>query len=138
MQADDDPVANVRQTNFGVLRLRRDVGARSTIGGMVSTRSVTQSGTGNNAMYGVDSSFSLLTNLYIAGYAARTYTTGLSGRDYSYRGNVTYGGDRWGVLLDRTAVFDDDHAFATRVRGGVAGPDPIGGSRARRGVRPVP
>ena len=107
MQADDDPVANVRQTNFGVLRLRRDVGARSTIGGMVSTRSVTQAGTGSNAMYGVDSSFSLLTNLYIAGYAARTYTTGLSGRDYSYRGNVTYGGDRWGFLLDRTAVEDN-------------------------------
>jgi hypothetical protein len=107
MQADDDAAANVRQTNFGVLRLRRDVGARSTVGGMVTTRSVTQEGRGSNVMYGLDSSFSLFTNLYIAGYAARTSTTGVSGRDYSYRGNVTYGGDRWGFLLDRTAVEDN-------------------------------
>jgi hypothetical protein len=107
MQADDEPAAGVRQTNFGVLRLRRDIGQRSTIGGMVTTRSVAQAGTGSNAMYGVDSSFSLFQNLYIAGYAARTHTTGLSGRDYSYRGNVTYGGDRWGLLIDRTAVEDN-------------------------------
>jgi hypothetical protein len=31
----------------------------------------------------------------------------LRGRDYSYRGNVTYGGDRWGLLVDRTAVEDN-------------------------------
>jgi hypothetical protein len=107
IQADEEPVANARQTNFGVLRLRRDVGQRSTIGAVVTSRSVAQSGTGTNAMYGVDSSFSLFQNLYIAGYAARTSTTGVRGRDYSYRGNVTYGGDRWGLLVDRTAVEDN-------------------------------
>lgn len=107
IQADEESVANVRQTNFGVVRLRRDVGRRSTIGAMMTSRSVTQSGRGSNAMFGIDSSFSLFQNLYIAGYAAKTNTTGARGRDYSYRGNVTYGGDRWGLLVDRTAVEDN-------------------------------
>jgi hypothetical protein len=107
MQADEEPVARVRQTNFGVLRLRRDVGRRSTIGGMATSRSVAATGTRHNQMFGVDSSFSLYQNLYVAGYAARTHTTGLNGRDYSYRGNVTYGGDRYGLLLDRTVVEDN-------------------------------
>jgi hypothetical protein len=141
MHADDERVANVRQTNFGVLRLRRDVGQRSTIGGMVTTRSVTQAGTGSNAMYGVDSSFSLFTNLYIAGYAAKTSTTGLSGGDYSYRGNITYGGDRWGLLVDRTAVEDNFNpevgfmrrtAFRSNYGGLRFSPRPGGNSRVRQ------
>ncbi len=107
MQADEETTANVRQTNFGVLRLRRDVGQRSTVGVMATSRSVASSGSGRNQMFGVDSSFSLFQNLYIAGYAAQTRTTGLDGRDYSYRGNLTYGGDRYGFLVDRTVVEDN-------------------------------
>jgi hypothetical protein len=105
--ADEGRVAEVRETNFGVLRLRRDVGRRSTIGAMAAMRSVAASGTGRNDMLGVDSSFSLFQNLYVSGYAAKTRTTGLTGRDYSYRGNVTYGGDRYGFLVDRTVVEDN-------------------------------
>jgi hypothetical protein len=97
----------VRQTNFGVLRLRRDVGRRSTVGAMAALRSVAASGAGRNEMFGIDSSFSLYQNLYVAGYAAKTHTTGLNGRDYGYRGNVTYGGDRYGLLVDRTVVEDN-------------------------------
>jgi hypothetical protein len=138
IQADEQPLADVRQTNFGVLRLRRDVGQRSTIGAMVTSRPVAQSGTGSNAMYGVDSSFSLFQNLYIAGYAARTSTTGARGRDYSYRGNVTYAaiaGASWStappsrtISTQRSASYDGRHSAAAsqgsdsaRGRGGAAG-----------------
>jgi hypothetical protein len=58
-------------------------------------------------MYGADGSFSLFQNVYISGYAAQTKTTGLDRNDYSYRGNFSYGGDRYGLLIDRLDVEDN-------------------------------
>ncbi len=107
IQADDDTAAGVAQTNFSVARIRRDVGRRSTVGAIAANRSVGVSGRGSNQMYGIDSSFSLFQNVYLSGYAARTETTGLRGDDYSYRGNFSYAGDRFGVQLDRLAVEDN-------------------------------
>jgi hypothetical protein len=107
MQAQDDPDSGARETNFAVLRMRRDVGRRSTVGVMATSRSVTTSGTGDNQMYGADGSFTFFQNVYLAGYVARTKTTGLSGKDYSYRGNFSYAGDRYGVLVDRVALEDN-------------------------------
>ncbi len=107
MQAEDDPLSGTRETNFAVLRVRRDVGRRSTVGAMGTSRSVAASGTGDNQMYGVDGSFTFFENVYLAGYVARTKTTGLEGKDYSYRGNFSYAGDRYGVLVDRVALEDN-------------------------------
>ena len=107
MVADDVEEFGVRQTNFAVARVRRDVGRRSTVGAMATSRSVTTAGFGDNQMYGADGSFTFFENVYLAGYLARTKTTGLSGKDYSYRGNFSYAGDRYGVLADHTALEDN-------------------------------
>jgi hypothetical protein len=107
IQADDEESIGVRQTNFGVLRVRRDVGRRSTVGAIATSRSVVTSGRGDNQLFGVDSSFSLFQNVYVSGYAARTKTTSLRGRDRSYRGNFSYAGDRYGLLVDHLAVEDN-------------------------------
>ena len=117
IQADDEPSIGVPQTNFGVLRVRRDVGRRSTVGAIVTNRSVSVSGAGSNQMVGADSSFSLFQNVYISGYAAKTQTTGLTEDDRSYRGNFSYAGDRYGVLVDHLAVegnFNPEIGFLRR------------------------
>ncbi len=107
IQAEDDPLSGTRETNFAVLRVRRDVGRRSTVGAMGTSRSVSASGSGDNQMYGADGTFTFFENVYLAGYVARTSTTGLEGKDYSYRGNFSYAGDLYGVLVDRLAVEDN-------------------------------
>ena len=102
----DAPRARAAATNFGVLRLRRDILRRSSVGLMATTRSVTQSGTGSNDAYGVDGTFAFFANLAFNAYWAKTRTTGLSGSDASYRMQMEYAGDRYGLTLDRLVVGD--------------------------------
>jgi hypothetical protein len=103
----DAPRARATATNFGVLRVRRDILRRSSVGLMATTRSVTQSGTGSNDAYGVDGTFAFFANLAFNAYWARTRTTGLSGSDTSYRTQMEYAGDRYGLVLDRLVVGDN-------------------------------
>jgi len=103
----DAPAARASSTNFGVLRLRRDVLRRSSIGLLATTRSVTQSGTGSNDAYGIDGTFAFFANLGFNAYWAKTRTTGLDGSDTSYRTQMEYAGDRYGVQLDRLVVGDN-------------------------------
>ena len=68
-------------TAFTVLRLRRDLLARSSIGVLFEDRSTSlTSGTGRNRAYGADANFAFLENLQIFGYYARTETDGLRGK----------------------------------------------------------
>ena len=107
IESDDDVTARAAQTNFSVMRLRRDVLRRSNIGAMVTNRSVALAGPGSNQMFGVDANFAFFQNLSMGGYVARTETPGLDGDDYSYRANFNYAGDRYGVQVDRLAVEDN-------------------------------
>jgi hypothetical protein len=93
-------------TNFSVVRLRRDVLRRSSIGLIATGRSVAQNGVGRNFAAGVDGTFAFYSNLNINTYWARTDTTGLQGDDTSYRLHLDYNGDRYGVQLERLAVGD--------------------------------
>jgi len=102
----DAPKARATATNFSVLRLRRDILRRSSIGVMATTRSVAQSGKGSNEAYGIDGTFAFFANLAFNGYWAKTRTTGLVGSDTSYRTQMEYAGDRYGVQLDRLVVGD--------------------------------
>ena len=101
------PRARAAATSFGVLRLRRDILRRSSIGVLATTRSVTQNGAGSNDAYGIDGSFAFFANLGLNAYWARTRTTGLEGRDTSYRAQMEYAGDRYGVTLDRLVIGDN-------------------------------
>jgi hypothetical protein len=92
-------------TNFSVVRLKRDVLRRSSIGLLYTGRSVTPGGFGRNSAYGVDGVFNFFNYLTISSYWAGTQTGGqLHGDDTSYRAQLDYAGDRYGVQLGRLAV----------------------------------
>ena len=108
IESDDDETVRAAQTNFTVLRLRRDVFRRSTVGAMFTNRSASLAVPGgDNQMFAVDGNFAFLRNVELNGYLARTSTPGLRGDDYSYRGRFEYAGDRYGLTLDRLAVEDN-------------------------------
>ncbi len=94
-------------TAFSVFRLKRDILRRSSIGGIVTSRSVAQSGPGTNHAVGVDGTFGFYDNLSINTYWARTSTEGRVGDEDSYRGQVEYAGDRYGVTAEHLFVGDD-------------------------------
>ena len=78
-------------TNFSVVRVKRDVLRRSSIGLLFTNRSESTIGTGANRAYGIDGTFAFFENLQINTYWARTDTEGLGSRDNtSYRGQLDY------------------------------------------------
>ena len=95
--AEDETLAlPARSTNFSVVRLRRDILRRSSIGLIAAGRSVAQGGPGRNLGYGVDGTFAFFSSLNINTYWARTETAGLTGDDTSHRAELNYNGDRYG------------------------------------------
>ena len=102
----DAPKAGAAATNFSVLRLRRDILRRSSVGVMATRRSVAQTGAGSNDAYGVDGAFAFFANLSVNTYWAKTRTAGRGGRDTSYRTQMEYAGDRYGAQIDRLVVGD--------------------------------
>jgi hypothetical protein len=106
MRADDEPVSGSRQTSFSVVRLKRDLLRRSSVGILFTGRSVGQSGIGTNTAYGLDGTFAFFDNLAINTYWARTQTEGLSGDESSYRAQLDYAGDRYGVQAERLVIGD--------------------------------
>jgi hypothetical protein len=105
MQTGDD--RGVRSTNFSVVRLKRDLLRRSNIGLLLTGRSVGQSGSGTNGVYGFDGTFGFYDNLNINTYWARSRTESRTGNDISYRGQLDYNGDRYAAQLEHIAVGDD-------------------------------
>jgi len=97
----------VESTNFSVVRVRRDILQRSTIGFLFTNRSVSRVSEGSNQVSGVDANFALSPNVSLAGYAAHSRTSGLSRDAISYRTNFNYTADRCGLQLDRTVVGDN-------------------------------
>jgi hypothetical protein len=105
MQTGNDP--EVRSTNFSVVRLKRDLFRRSSVGLLLTGRSVGQSGLGTNGVYGIDGTFGFYDNLNVNAYWARSRTDGRVGKDTSFRGQLDYAGDRYGVQLEHLMVGDD-------------------------------
>jgi hypothetical protein len=113
----EEQLSQSQPTNFSVVRLRRDVLRKSSIGLIATGRSVTIDGRGSNAAYGVDGIFSFFDNFDINTYWARTRTSSLSGGDISYRTQLDYNGDRYGVELERLVVgeyFNPEVGFLRR------------------------
>ena len=103
-----DEATRSPRTNFTVMRLKRDILKRSTIGATYTGRSqsLRQPGQSSHA-YGVDAGFNLFDNLGLDGFYARADTPGLGGAKQSYGGNVSLTPDNWGVSL-RHLFIDDD------------------------------
>ncbi len=112
-----DAASNTDATNFTVVRLKRDILQRSSIGAMVTNRSVGASGSGSNAAYGLDGAFLLSQALTAGAYWAQTHTTGVNGDNQSYQGRLDYGVDRYGAKAEFLSVgrnFDPQVGFRRR------------------------
>ena len=107
IQTDQDDTAGVAETNFTVMRMRRDVFRRSTIGALFTNRSVSTVSPGSNQVFGVDGTFGFYQNINLTGFVARSETERLRGQEHSYRTNFNYGADRYGLQLDRLVVGDN-------------------------------
>ncbi|MEQ1896410.1 MAG: DUF5916 domain-containing protein [Vicinamibacterales bacterium] len=107
VQTDDDALSRSPSTNFSVLRMRRDLLTRSSIGMIYTGRSNAALGTGRSQTVGVDANFNLRNFVTINTYAAKTDTPALSGDDTSYRIQASLNRDRYGVEFDRLAVGDN-------------------------------
>jgi hypothetical protein len=96
-------------TNFGVVRLKRDILRRSYIGLLGARRSpaparAARPAEGENLAIGVDASLSFFESLNIVGYYAGTRTPGLTGNDRSHRVRFDYDADRLGIQIERLSV----------------------------------
>ena len=107
IQTGNEAVSGALDTNFTVLRVKRDILRRSSVGGLVTNRSLALSGEGSNQAYGADATFSFFDSVNLLGYYARTRTTGVTGRDASYQARFDYGADRYGLEVDHLLVEDD-------------------------------
>ena len=107
IQSDEESVSGARPTNYSVVRVKRDLLRRSSLGAMFTGRSVREEGSGSNEAYGVDGTFGFFDDLTINTHWARTRTNGLTGDDISYRAQLEYAGDRYGVQLEHLLVGDN-------------------------------
>ena len=117
IQTGADAVSRSPTTNFSLVRLKRDILRKSNVGLLVARRSVGERRPGANDTYGVDGSFGFYNNLNINTYWARTYTQGLTRDDTSYRGQIDYAGDRYGLQLEQLSVgkdFNPETGFVRR------------------------
>jgi hypothetical protein len=104
VQTGNEKVTRQGEANFTVLRAKRDVLRRSSIGGMFTHRTATPGRVGSNQGFGVDATLSFYQNLRFDAYLAATQTENRAGNNLSYRGFFDYNGDRFGVQAERLVV----------------------------------
>ena len=104
IQTDAEEVSGAEMTNFTVVRVKRDLLRRSSVGALFTNRSVSLSGDGMSQAYGADATFSFFENVSFLGYLARTRVPGVETEDQSYQGRFDYGGDLYGFQADHLVV----------------------------------
>ena len=106
IQTGDEATSGAVSTNFTVVRMKRDILSRSTVGGIFTNRSVSLVGDGSSQVYGVDGRLAFHDDFRVTGYFANTQTPVRNGRDKSYQGLFDYAGDRHGLSLAHLVVED--------------------------------
>lgn len=118
IQAGDEAVSNTPATNFTVLRAKRDILRRSTIGAIFTNRNESAVTTGgSNQAFGVDAALGFYQNVSFTTYYAQTQTTGLTGDNESYQGKFDWAPDRYGVSASHLKVgehFNPEVGFLRR------------------------
>ncbi len=105
-------------TNFGVVRLKRNILANSDIGFMAVNKD--QSGSMYNRAYGVDANFRLRQNYYLNGYVANTASPLTKGKGKTGAGRVSggYKVNLWDVRTSYIQIapnFRDEVGYLPRV-----------------------
>jgi hypothetical protein len=105
IQSGDDAATAARDTNFTVLRVKRDLLTRSNVGVIYTRRAETgEGGAGAGQTIGIDGLFAPTPTLSINTFFAKTDTPGLSGDDTSHLARFTYNTDRYGLGLEHLGV----------------------------------
>ena len=107
IQTDDEQISGAKLTNFTVMRVKRDILRRSSVGALFTNRSVSVVGDGASQAYGADATFSFYDYVSLVGYFAKTQAPGFDNEDTSYQGQFNYGGDRYGFEVDHLVVEDN-------------------------------
>lgn len=104
-------------TNFGVVRVKRDILRRSAIGVLFTDRSTSTLGEGRAQSFGADGVFAFRQNVNINAFVATTTRPDRRGDAVSYRGQFDYNADRYGLQIERLFVdrnFNPDIGFLRR------------------------
>ena len=104
IQTGDSQVAGVAPTNFSVVRIRRNILRRSTIGMMVTSRSRRSDGEGSSQAFGVDANLTFFETLTILSYYAKTRTPEIVKDNDSYLVKVNFPLDKYGFNFERLSV----------------------------------
>ena len=107
----------IEATNFSVVRLKRDILRQSSVGVLATRRSPGQVAPASNSAYGLDGTFNFFNDLSINTSWARTQTEGVRREDTSYRAQLDFPGDRYGVQIERLRVgeqFNPEIGFVRR------------------------
>ena len=104
VQTGEDEAVHVSSSNFTVLRAKRDILRRSSVGAMLTHRTSTPGRVGSNDGYGIDTAMSFYQNVRFDAYVAQTKTENREGDDVSYRGFFDYNADRYGFQAERLEV----------------------------------
>ena len=107
IQTDREEISGAELTNFTVVRVKRDILRRSSVGALLTNRSISLEGNGSSQTMGADGTFSFYDNVSLIGYAAKTQTPGIRNRDTSYQGRFQYMGDRYGYEAEHLVVEDN-------------------------------
>ena len=113
MRTEESPAANAPATDFSVLRINRDIFARSRVGMIATRRGAGVAGGPRNYAYGVDASINPLEELAINGYWScstgstdAAQSSGSAAERSSYRGNLTWNADRTGLQIEHLFLGD--------------------------------
>ena len=107
IQTDDEQISRAESTNFTVVRVKRDILRRSTVGAIFTNRSISLLGDGASQAFGADATFAFYDNIQMLGYYARTETPGVVAENTSYQMKFDYPGDRLGMQVDHILVEDN-------------------------------
>ena len=105
-----EAVGTTPANNFGAVRVSRDLANRSSVGGIFVNRTAT----GNlatadnwNRTYGADMKWGIGEALTVSGFAGRTSTPGLTGRQSAYDSAIQYQTRRRRTFFEYTEVGED-------------------------------
>ena len=107
VQTGENAVSGTPATNFSVVRVRRDIFGRSSVGALFTGRSNSAVAPGSAQTYGVDTVLRLHEFVTVNAYLAKTTTPGLQDDDMSHRVRFQYNADRYGLEVERRAVGDN-------------------------------
>jgi hypothetical protein len=114
---DEKPSAGAAQTTFSATRVRRNILRRSSVGVIATSRSPSALADAAGTTFGADADLRFYANVQANVYWARTSTPALQDDDSSYRARFLYGGDRYGLELDRVLIgsnFNPEVGFVRR------------------------